>query len=327
MSETRIESLIKDRRVSVLNSRPPVLAAYDLDFERNVQAFAEFSKENSKTSILLQLGYEHETKELAVHLTGVISNFKEMAPKARVIVLCNSENECKVLGELGNEIRFIHQNCFLDERRYLPLKRKRIYDAAYIARLTPCKRHELIPKELSPRLLLMGTYVAYESEKHYSDMAHSRFPDARWITHFNAAKISEYLALAKCGLVLSAREGASFCSSEYFLCGLPVVDTPAIGGRSILYPEEYVEYVDSTPEAVGEGIKFWGDNPVDPNKIRKAWLEKARPHRAEYQKLMLELTGIEHAAFLHKLGIRTNHPEKIYSYAVKLYLTLRSCWG
>ena len=324
MNNLLIHSLMKRHIVSVLNSNPLVLALYESDFEKNMQTLSEFSRENTNTCFLLQLGYEHETDELARHLTTVISKFKESSPTSRIIVLCNSENECVVLGKLGNEIRFINQNCFLDERRYLPLSRKRVYDAAYIARLTPCKRHGLIPKELAPRILLMGTLTPYQSEKDYADMVHERFAESRWITRFNAVKISEYLAMAKCGLVLSAREGASFCSSEYLLCGLPVVDTPAIGGRSVLYPEEYVKYADSTPESIAECVDYWGANRPDPKAVRIAWLEKVRPHREAYKKLMLELTGKEHHSFPHKLGIRNNHPGNLYSIAVKMYLATKN---
>ena len=171
---------------------------------------------------------------------------------------------------------------------------------------------------MSHKILLMGTF-AYKSEHEYSDMVHRRYAMAKWVPSFSGAKISGLLGQARCGLILSAREGASFCSSEYLLCGLPIVDTPAIGGRSVLYPEEYVRFVDPTCEAVGAGVEYWATHPVDPMRIRAAWLEKAKPHRAEYRKLMRELTG-NVPAFPHKLGLRTPHPGALYSFAIRMYL-------
>lgn len=317
-------SLLKRHRAAILCGSPVVLAAYDSDMTANFDAFAAFAKSNPRTTVLLQLGYEHESAETADKLSSVVARFRDVVPDARVIALCNGPKEVESLGSRSVETRLIHQNCFLDERRYWPLTGSRPYDAAYIARLTPCKRHELVPPEVAPRLLLMGcASKIYDSERDYADMVKSRYSAARWIPTFSGAKISEYLAMAKCGLVLSAREGASFCSSEYFLCGLPVVDTPAIGGRSVLYPEEFVRYVDSTPESVGAGIAHWVANGPDPRAVRTAWLEKARTHRAAFEELMLELTGRRFGRPPHKLALRTPHPDAAHSIAIAAYLRVK----
>jgi len=319
------QTLLKRHSVALLNANPAVVAAFDVDFERKLDAFASFAHANSRTTVLLQLGYEHETPELAAHLGQVVSRFKGKAADARVIALGNCERECAALEAVGVETRFIHQNCFLDERRYRPMGRRRPYDAAYIARLTPCKRHELMPPEIAPKLLLMGCATKiYDSERDYANMVRTRYAAAREMPTFSGARISEYLALAKCGLVLSAREGASFCSSEYFLCGLPVVDTPALGGRSALYPEEFVQYVESTPEAVGAGIAHWVANRPDPWEVRSAWLAKARPHRDAYKQLMRELTGRQCGRAPHKLALRTPHAQTFYSLAIQAYLAMKS---
>ena len=311
--------ILESRLASVLSARPPVVAAFDSDLVRRRAAFAAFARANSGAVFLLQLGYEHETPELAAELAGHVAAFCADAPGTRVIALGNSARECDSLRAAGVEARFVHQNCFLDERRYRPMGRRRPFDAAYIARFTPCKRHELVPVDMAPRLLLLGCFT-YDSERAYADMIHARYASARMVGEFSGARVSELLGLAKCGLVLSAREGASFCSSEYLLCGIPVVDTPALGGRSVLYPEEYVRYVDATPDAVGEGVGHWVQNRPDPWKIRSAWLAKARPHREAFGQLMRELTGRAHGHPPHKLGLRTPHPAAAYSRAIQAYL-------
>lgn len=316
---SEFKPLLESRLASVLSARPPVIAAFDSDLVRRRAAFAAFARANPGAVFLLQLGYEHETPELAAELAGHVAAFCADAPGTRVIALGNSARECDSLRAAGVEARFIHQNCFLDERRYRPMGRRRPFDAVYIARFTPCKRHELVPPEMAPRLLLLGCFT-YDAERAYADMVHARYAAARMVGEFSGARVSEYLGQAKCGLVLSAREGASFCSSEYLMCGLPVVDTPALGGRSVLYPEEYVRYVDSTSDAVGEGIGHWVRNRPDPWKVRAAWLAKARPHREAFAQLMRELTGCAHGHPPHKLGLRTPHPAAAYSRAIQAYL-------
>ncbi len=318
-------SLLEERTAAVLSMRPPVLATFDVDFERRLDVFAAFARANPKTVVLLHLGYEHETPELAAHLGEVVRRFADLAPGSRVIAMANCEREKASLDAVGVETRFIHQNCFLDERRYRPMGRTRPYDAAYIARLTPCKRHELMPVGRAPKLLLMGCATKiYDSEREYADMVYSRYGAARFMPTFSGARISEYLALAKCGLVLSEREGASFCSSEYLMCGLPVVDTPALGGRSALYPEEYVRYVDSTQESVDAGIEHWVGVRPDPRKVRAAWLAKAEPHRRAFRDLMLELTGRPFGRPPHKLALRTPHAGGVYSLAIGAFLAARA---
>lgn len=319
------DGLLARRLAAVLNARPAVVAAFDTDFERHLDAFAAFARANAGTAVLLQLGYEHETPELARHLGDVVARFLDRAPGARVVALGNSAPECASLASCGVETRLVHQNCFLDERRYRPMGRARPFDAAYVARLTPCKRHELVPPELAPKLLLMGCATKiYDSERDYADMVRTRYAAACVVPTFSGARISEYLARAKCGLVLSAREGASFCSSEYLLCGLPVVDTPALGGRSVLYPEEFVRSVEATPEAVGAGVAHWVRNRPDPWQVRAAWLAKARVHRAAYAALMRELAGRRVSRPPHKLGLRTPHPGSVLSFAIRSYLALKS---
>ena len=320
-----MNDILRQHSASLLSKKPAVLAAFDVDFERKFDAFVAFARANRGVVVLLQLGYEHETPELASHLGVVVKRFVDAVPCSRVIAMGNSEKECSALEAVGVETRLIHQNCFLDERRYRPMGRSRPFDAAYIARLTPCKRHELIPPKLASKLLLMGCATKiYDSERAYADMVYTRYAAARIVPTFSGARISEYLARAKCGLVLSAREGASFCSSEYFLCGLPVVDTPALGGRSVLYPEEFVQSVDSTPESVGLGVEHWVRTRPNPWLVRAAWLEKARPHREAFAALMHELTGRNCSRPPHKLALRTPHPDIFHSFAIQSYLAVKA---
>ena len=319
------KKLLSGHVVSVLSANPVVVAAFERDFEKTLPAFAEFARENKGSAILLQLGFEHETSEPAARLARSVSSFLSACPDARVVVMCNCPKEREAIGAHGIEVRCIHQNTFLDERRYRAMRREKIYDAAYVARLTPFKRHALIPVALAPRLLLMGTLTVHmrKSNGAYVDEMSARYAAARRVEYFRSVQVSELLASAKCGLALSAAEGACFASAEYFLCGLPVVDTPALGGRSVLYPEEFVKYVDASEEGVGDGIAHWAANVPDPTEVRAAWLKKVAPMRAAYADLMRELTGRDMPRFRHKLALRTPHPGHLYSLAIQAYLALK----
>ena len=319
--------LLQERRAAFLLTKPRyVLVTAEIEFERFQADFAEFCRLNPNTLLLLKLGFEHETPEPAAHLGKLVTDFKaSFDDKGEIIVLCNDNNECQAIHAHGAETFLANSNIFLDERRYQPFYGERPFDAVYLARLTPFKRHTLIPIELAPKLLFLGAGVR-SNEMEYANKVHSLYATSTWIPSFKGAMISEYLAKAKCGLALSAIEGQCYASSEYFLCGLPVVDTPALGGRALLYPDEFVKEVQDTPEAIAAGIAFWTAHPQKPDKVRKAWLDKVKPYRDSFRQLMYELTG---KSFFpqHKLGIRTPHPGKAYSFAIQFYMSIRSLFS
>ena len=62
---SEFKPLLESRLASVLSARPPVIAAFDSDLVRRRAAFAAFARANPGAVFLLQLGYEHETPELA----------------------------------------------------------------------------------------------------------------------------------------------------------------------------------------------------------------------------------------------------------------------
>jgi glycosyltransferase involved in cell wall biosynthesis len=260
-------------------------------------------------------------------LSAAAAAFRAGTQGARLVVMCNSPAEMEALGKAGLETRWIHQNALMDERRFRPMGGKdRPFDAAYIARLTPFKRHGLLPAELAPRLLFLGAAVR-EAERGYAEEIRAKYPSARWVESFSGSKVSCCLSQAKCGLALSAVEGACFASAEYLLSGLPVVDTPALGGRDVLYPEEFVRRVEASPEAIAEGIAHWVAHRPDPWQVRAAFLAKGEPHRARFRELMKELTGRNCGRPPHKLGLRTPHPGLAATLAVQAYLFAKGIPG
>lgn len=317
---TTMEELVAKRMACVLCGRPAVVVAYESDFIRCREAFEAFAREHRGGCVLVQLGWECETPESVGRLAAAAAAFREGAPGARLITMCNSAAEMEALGKAGLETRWIHQNALMDERRFRPMGgEKRPFDAAYIARLTPFKRHGLLPEELAPRLLFLGASVR-ASEREYAAGIREKYAAARWVEAFSGAKISCLLSQAKCGVALSGVEGACFASAEYLLSGLPVVDTPSIGGRDVAMPDEYVRRVEPVPEAVAEGIAHWVAHRPDPWKVRAAFLANVAPHREKYGQLMKELTGRDCGRPPHKLGLRTPHPGVACTRAIQAYL-------
>lgn len=319
--------LVAKRMACVLCARPAVVVAYESDFIKRREVFEAFAREHPGGCVLVQLGWECETAESVASLSAAAAAFREGTQGERLVAMGNSPAEMSALGKAGLEMRWIHQNALLDERRFRPMGgAERPFDAVYTARLTPFKRHGLIPAELAPRLLFLGASVR-APERAYAEEIHAKYAASRWVPAFSGAKVSCLLARAKCGLALSAVEGACFASAEYLLSGLPVVDTPSIGGRDVVMPDEYVRRVEPDPDAIAEGIAHWAAHRPDPWKVRAAFLEKAAPHRARFRELMAELTGRRCGRPPHKLGLRTPRPGKLATLAIQAYLFAKGALG
>ena len=283
----------------ILNHKPKIIAAFEMDFLRNLAAFQKAIPQGEKFTMLLQLGWSAELPEVAAELKSRLAEAKNAFPEARFIVLANAPREVEIIREF-NEVYSASHNAFLAPERY-PLARpgKRKYNALYIARITPFKRHFLAEK--ISNLHLIGNYA--EKEKAYFEETIARFPNAVWSQKVPSFFIGREICKAACGLALSAIEGAMFSCGEYSLCGVPVVNTKNLGGRDTLLPAMAVRYAEDTADSVAENVEYYVNNPVEPQEIRKAFLDLALPQKALVQELVNSIAG-KNVYLPHKLNIR-----------------------
>ena len=274
---------------TVFSRDPLVLASFDLDFLRNAPAFlAYFDNSRAKSiRVFLQFGWEHETEKNSVPFAAQVKDMMSKCDRLSITVLANSENEVRVLSSLGLHAVFCNHNAFVDESRYPILPAKKTYDAIYIARITPFKRHFLAEK--IPSIRLVGAFASREDEKPYAhDIISNRLKHADWTSHLRGSQIPGEIAKAHCGLCLSAAEGAMFSSIEYLLCGVPIVNTPNLGGRDAMFPDFAVKTVPDTPEAVAEAVREFVQKAPPSEEIRAATLEKMNAHREVFRRLLNE---------------------------------------
>ena len=282
-----------------LNRSPRIIAAFEMDFLRNLEAFKKSIPQNEKFTLFLQLGWSAELPEVAAELKTRLAEARNAFPECRFIILANAPGEVDILKEFV-EVYLAQHNAFLDPRRYPLAKRnKRKYDALYIARITPFKRHELALKVNN--LHLIGSFS--EKERDYFESTIARFSHAQWSQKVPSFLIGREIGKAACGLALSAIEGAMFSCGEYSLCGVPVVSTRNMGGRDTLLPDFAVKIADDNAESTAQSVQYWVDNPIDPQEIRQAYLALAMPQKAMVQELMNSIAG-RRVYLPHKLNIR-----------------------
>lgn len=293
---------------SILSRRPYVLAAYERDFLSHVDAYERALPGEEPVTLFIQLGWQCRKEDAAAKLAQEFRAARERLPQvSRVLVLANEPEEVAALSAQGMEVVLCHQNAFLDERRYpiLPFLGKR-YDAIYIARITPFKRHALLSEVQS--LHLIGDYS--EKERCYAEATLRGMPRARWSRKCTSRLIMLPINRARCGMCLSAEEGAMFVSAEYLLCGLPVVNTANIGGRDLVMPDFAVARVADEPASVAAAVRRWAAQAPAAADIRAATLAMMRPHREKLLSLLRNAGVADDVCaryarrIPHKLGLR-----------------------
>ncbi len=282
-----------------LNHSPRIIAAFDTDFLHNLTAFRRSLPQGEKFTMLLQTGWSVLVPDFANDLIKCMAEARQMFPEARIIFLVNEKEAIPLLSPSA-ECVWCHQNAFLSPGRYpLAKENKRLFDAVYVARITPFKRHALAAKV--PNLHLIGAYSLREKE--YFQTIMQTVPHTRWDEKVNSWFIGHHIAKASCGLALSSIEGSMFVCGEYSLCGIPVVNTKNIGGRDLMLPEFSAFHAEDTPESVAEGVEYWKTHPVPPQEIREAFLKMGQEHRDCLDDLIASIAG-KRISLPHKLGIR-----------------------
>ncbi|NCA70013.1 MAG: glycosyltransferase family 1 protein [Sphingobacteriia bacterium] len=307
----RVKQLIQGNALPayVLFARPAVIVSYFEDFIQHRDAILA-ALAGSKPHLLFQLGWHRETPERAAEAARAVAEVSRLRPEAEMIFLCNSTREVELLSGLGLRAEFCHQNAFLDEHRYRIIDRPIRYDAIYIARITPFKRHQLAQGIESLRLI--GDHSPQETD--YFNQVRRELAHASWTRKVFSPFISRAISEAHCGLCLSAEEGAMFVSAEYLLSGRPLVSTRSLGGRDVFFEPDYACISEDDSAAVRDGVALMQRCAVPAEEIRRRTIANFQPHRQRLIAILQELSdraGIHRDAaaewpsyFTHKLGLR-----------------------
>ena len=197
--------------------------------------------------------------------------------------LANTLEQVKMALDLGFNVIEFNQNSFIDEYTFQIQDERKIYNLVMNARPENVKR---------PWLAMKVPHIAAIKGKLFS-------PDNFWDLgqlhpdHLNQERITvdevvTILNQSYVGGIFSEKEGACFASSEYLLCGLPVVSTICSGGRGIWYNDYNSLIVEPDEYAIAQAVELLvnkvKDKKIDPYQIREhhialSLIQRDRLHR------------------------------------------------
>jgi hypothetical protein len=155
------------------------------------------------------------------------------------------------------------------------------FDVLYNGRRSREKRHYLA-NQVGEHLRLALVYPHHDPA--WYDVPAEDLPKHVYSNDVNLGphQVCDIINQSHVGLILSAAEGACFASSESLLCGVPVISTPSVGGRSFWYNDENSAIVDADPSAILAAAKAMIAAPRDPHAIRAAHLDLMKRQRRAF---------------------------------------------
>jgi glycosyltransferase involved in cell wall biosynthesis len=200
---------------------------------------------------------------------------------AHVAVLCNYPAQVEMARSAGLRAYFCNHNAFIDESVFRPQLVQKRFDAVSNARLVKSKRVSLA-REVSNLALIQGSRHERSEYDDPSEIPHAYLNQE----HLTPRGVARVLSASRVGLALSEAEGACLASSEYLLCGLPVVSTPSVGGRDVWYDTDNSLICDPTPGAVRDAVDLLiarlSRGEIDPRAVREKHIARAEEHRQRF---------------------------------------------
>jgi glycosyltransferase involved in cell wall biosynthesis len=197
-------------------------------------------------------------------------------------LILNTDREFKMAKAFGIRCAFASQNIFINEDIFKPLNREKCFDAVYVAKLAPFKRHELAAQIAK---LAIIQFAPVDLTKGCPSVAHATTNQAPLAYD----EVAKFINQASCSLALSKEEGGMLASFESLLCGVPVVSTRSRGGRDIFYDSSNSTIVDADSNAVAKAVAKWVQDPGNAADIRTRALRDLATHRELYARYVCNL--------------------------------------
>ena len=218
--------------------------------------------------------------------TDQVSKIINMNNEYNIIILANSlEEKVFFQKKIKSDVLFCNHNAFLNENKYkiynsIQKKYDLVIDSAFHK-----YKNVNIAKKIQNTL-----HIGYfkNNKIHEGDKVVPNFGTlANFINvdykRLDKHSINNYYNQSLIGGIFSEREGACFASSQYLLCGLPVISIKNVGGRDIWYNYYNSIICENNEDSVYEAVELAKlkivSGEFNREKIRELHLKQMNEHR------------------------------------------------
>jgi glycosyltransferase involved in cell wall biosynthesis len=268
---------------------------YDIPYE-----FIYKNKKYTNAITIIQFGWHINEKRL---LDNNFLNENTMSKycKKNVILCAPTQKTLELLKKYRPKFCscLANHNAFIDENLYkINYDYKPKYDLIINSSLSKYKNLHLI-KNLK-NVCVIGYFTNDTNKKIMENIENKYCPNfennERIFDNFKwlpPTIICEHYNMSKIGGIFSTTEGACFSSSEYLLCGLPVLSCNCEGGREIWYNDKNSIFCEDNEESVIKNLNLILDNYdkgiYDKNDIRNEHIKLMEVHRENLTNAILEV--------------------------------------
>jgi len=274
-------------------SQDPVITAYIGGFNGHKDSMTPALPDGIEAEVI----FEHVSWNLSAEAIRTIkSRYDHWNGDAERMLIVNNNQEAALLEQIGVPGFQSSHDIYIPDYDFIPLGTPAVYDALYTARLAPFKRHYLARKLKNVRMLTGGTGANHtiDAKMERVDTSSQIYLDCLQgksvcFEKLDTLGVCAEINRSHCCLALSAEEGQMTASSEYLLCGKPVVSTRSRGGRDVFYNRDNAIIIDDTVDAVVNAVQYWVDNPPDGQIIRRKYLSQLNSYRYDYCRRISQL--------------------------------------
>lgn len=217
-------------------------------------------------------------------------NFKKNAYYSQFLFLCNTPKEKFLCDKLKIYSAHVNKNCFLDESLFkIHDNIEKIYDGIYVTSLKIEKRLDLLK---NTKNILIINNINKEKDLNLNIENFNILNEK--ILKENLCKIYNQ---ALFGCIFSMPDCSSKVSSEYLLCGLPVITTSSYGGRDIWYNKYNHIMIDPNEESLEKAINLCKEKInkgiFNAELIRRNKINLMLDFRLKFNKIINQMSNIE----------------------------------
>ncbi len=249
-------------------------------------------------------------------------------PPSNITFLANTKEQEMQARSNGFESIYFNQNALLDEATYL-LDRSSdsVYDLVLNTRPERNFKRPHLAKTVSSLAIIQGYNFRKDDCMDLRELRPRFLNEARITTQ----EVVRVYNQSMVGGIFSEKEGACYSSSEYLLCGLPVISTPSEGGRDIWYNKWNSIICEPTKEAVAEAVseaaRKLADGIFSRHRIRSMHISMQYDMRTLFCSYISILCNISEAQSMRLLSahLRCNNKlqHKVKIDAIQEYIDLK----